>query len=345
MKIISFNVGTTHLMHFNQKIIHPTGETVQNKNNRAKLIKFNILSSVNNENADILCIQEGFNEVLPPKYSNLTKINFYEVKHGFIGGYNSSFLATYVNPEKFMFNEDNNFDREYKENYGNHPCRTQIFILTEINTNKNTVLVNFHGVGSPDTSIRIILLRFLSNYLKRVYNNNDVVIVGDINTNLRIRNGNQDEIVFARVLRNVFFNDFDIFPKDDKKKSSYHRFIREDDNSFTDKLPQFRYDCLDYCLVKKDMKKEVIVKRIPKNFIGKEVPYKLDINNTIKPNFDEFPSDHTLNIYNIKNKKNSSMSKVRRIKSKQSKKARSTSNSRKSSRNSKRKTKSRRVSF
>ena len=91
-------------MHFNQKIIHPTGETVQNKNNRAKLIKFNILSSVNNENADILCIQEGFNEVLPPKYSNLTKINFYEVKHGFIGGYNSSFLATYVNPEKFMFN-------------------------------------------------------------------------------------------------------------------------------------------------------------------------------------------------------------------------------------------------
>ena len=52
MKIISFNVGTTHLMHFNQKIIHPTGETVQNKNNRAKLIKFNILSSVNNENAD-----------------------------------------------------------------------------------------------------------------------------------------------------------------------------------------------------------------------------------------------------------------------------------------------------
>ena len=97
------------------------------------------------------------------------------------------------------------------------------------------------------------------------------------------------------------------------------------------------------------MKKEVIVKRIPKNFIGKEVPYKLDINNTIKPNFDEFPSDHTLNIYDIKNKKNSSISMLRRVKSKQSKKARSTNNSRKSSRkssrNSKKKTKSRRVSF
>ena len=341
MKIISFNVGTTHLMHFNQRKVTPTGETTQNKNNRAKLIKFNILSSVNKENADILCIQEGFNEVLPLNYFNLAKVNIYEVKHGRIGEHNSSFLATYVNLEKFMVYEDTNFNTEYQQKYGNFPCRTQIFILIERITNKNTVLVNFHGVGSPDTAIRIILLSFLSDYLKRTYNNNDVVIVGDINTNLQMRHGNRDEIIFARVLRNVFFNDFDIFPKDDKKKSSYHRFIREDDNSFTDKLPQNRYDCLDYCLVKKDMKKEVIVKRIPKNFVGKEVPYKLDINNnTIKPNFDEFPSDHTLNIYHIKNKKNSSLSNPRRIKSKQSKKARSTSNSRKSKRKTKSKTKS-----
>ena len=341
MKIISFNVGTTHLMHFNQRKVFPTGETETNKIKRAKLIKFNILSSINKENADILCIQEGFNEVLPLKYSNLTKINLYEIKHGKIGGYNSSFLATYVNPKKFIVDEDNNFDREYKQNYGNHPCRTQIFILTERNTNKKTVLVNFHGVGSPDTSIRIILLRFLSNYLKKTYNNNDVVIVGDINTNLQIRNGNRDEIVFARVLRNVFFNDFDIFPKDDKKKSSYHRFIKADDDSFKDKPVQNRYDSLDYCLVKKDMKKEVIVKRIPKNFVDKEVPYKLDVRGNIVPNFDEFPSDHTLNIYHIKNKKNSSISKVRKVRSKQSKKARSTSNSRKS----RRKTKSRMKSF
>ena len=39
MKIISFNVGTTHLMHFNQRKVYPTGETTQNKIKRAKAKK------------------------------------------------------------------------------------------------------------------------------------------------------------------------------------------------------------------------------------------------------------------------------------------------------------------
>ena len=51
------------------------------------------------------------------------------------------------------------------------------------------------------------------------------------------------------------------------------------------------------------MGKEVHVKRIPKNFTKKEVPYKLNTDaNIVLPNFKEFPSDHTLNIYTIKNR-------------------------------------------
>ena len=332
MKIISFNIGTTHLMHFNRRVIHPTGETQEQKKNRVKELKFRILSAVNKENADILCIQEGFTEALPIKYSHLKQVGTYEVKHGLIAGFNSSYLATYVNKNKYTVFENKHFNAEYqsihhKKGVG-FPCRTQIFELTEKDTHKRTVLVNFHGVGSPDTSVRRILLKFLTTYLKKVYPRDDVVLVGDINTNLRRTTGPTDEIDFAEEVREGLFDDFDVFPRNDRQKSSYHRFIREVDMTFTEKPPADRYDCLDYCLVKKHMGKEVKVKRIPSRFVGKEVPYKLNKDlNILLPNFEEFPSDHTLNIYTIKNRRGflGLNPGTRRI-IKQSKKGRSTSN-------------------
>ena len=328
----SFNIGTTHLMHFNKRTTYPLGETKKDKSNRVKELKFNILSAVNQENADILCIQEGFTEVIPKNYSHLKQVGKYEIKHGKIAGFNSSFLATYINPKKFRFQENIHFNQEYQSIHHRKgvgfPCRTQIFELTEISNGKRTILVNFHGVGSPDTSIRMILLEFLSNYLKKIYKEDDVVLVGDINTNLRREKGEKIELNFSKYVRDVLFNDFDVFPRDERKKSSYHRFIREPDDSFTDKPPSDRYDCLDYCFVKKHMGKEVSVKRIPKNFTNKEVPYKLNTDaNIVLPNFKEFPSDHTLNIYTIKNRPGFIGLKPKvRIPRKQSKKGRSINN-------------------
>ena len=143
---------------------------LKSKKNRVKELKFRILSAVNKENADILCIQEGFIEALPVKYSHLKLEGTYEVKHGLIAGFNSSYLATYVNKKYIVF-ENTHFNAEYqslhhKKGVG-FPCRTQIFELTEKETHKRTVLVNFHGVGSPDTSVRRILLEFLTTYLKK----------------------------------------------------------------------------------------------------------------------------------------------------------------------------------
>ena len=139
MKIISFNVGTTHLMHFNKRVLSPLGETLKEKTNRSKLVKFNILSSLAKEKPDVLCLQEGFTEVLPDKYSHLSKIGLFELKHGPIAGYNSSFLATYLDTKKYDYIEDTDFNKRYGKKYFNMnragtkfplPCRTQIFIIT-----------------------------------------------------------------------------------------------------------------------------------------------------------------------------------------------------------------------
>ena len=125
-------------------------------------------------------------------------------------------------------------------------------------------MVNF-GVGSPDISVRKVLLEFLTDYLRDIYSRDDVVLVGDINTNLQRSVGTREELDFSKQVRERLFKDFDVFPRDDRSKSSC-RFIREEDGTFTDKPLADRYDCLDYCLVKKHMGKEVNVKRIPKKF-------------------------------------------------------------------------------
>ena len=92
MKIISFNVGTTHLMHYNKRVIAPKGETAVHKNERAAIIKQTIEKSVTEEHADVLCIQEGFDEVFPGnnRFGHLQEVTRYEIKHGKIADYNKS---------------------------------------------------------------------------------------------------------------------------------------------------------------------------------------------------------------------------------------------------------------
>ena len=82
MKIISFNVGTTHFMHFNKKQSYPLGETSTDKNKRSKILKYTILNNMRKEEPDVLCLQEAFKEVLPAKYGDLPLQNTYEIKHG-----------------------------------------------------------------------------------------------------------------------------------------------------------------------------------------------------------------------------------------------------------------------
>jgi len=340
MNIVSFNVGTTHLMHFNKRTLSPLGEIEKDKIKRSKILKLKILSSVNKVNADFLCIQEGFKEVFPKqikktdpiKISHLTEISRYEVVHGIIGGYNSSYLATYADLNKYAIEEDFKYNEQYqsinynkKTNIG-YPCRTQIYKITVKQNNKKFILVNFHGIGDPDTEIRLNLLLFLSEYLNKFYSSDDVIIVGDINTNLQKeektkeiktkakkteeeiekdkieKDKEENEIGFCNYVMEDIFKDFDVFPYNENKKSSYHRFIKNQDNTFTDKPKKNRYDCLDYCLVKKHMGQEVKVERLPKGFKNMQVPYLLNKENIIKPNFDIFPSDHTLNIYTFKRK-------------------------------------------
>ena len=317
MKIISFNVGTTHLMHYNKRLITPKGETTTHKNQRSAIIKQKILESVTKEHADFVCIQEGFNEVFPSnnKFGHLEcKMPNYEIKHGRIADYNkSSYLATYYDPTKYDMTPDTQFEKEYQRKHTSpsgfkFPCRTQIYIVT-INENSSTfILVNVHGMGIPDISIRRHFLEFLSIYLTTHYNNDDIIIVGDINTNIQRTDGDDDEVHFAGLVKNTLFRDFNIYPENDniRNKSSYHRFVRQPDNTFIDKPLNERYDCLDYCLVKKTMNKNVNVKRVPEYIFKKEVPYKLPVSalatTPLEPNFDEFPSDHTLNVYTIEDK-------------------------------------------
>ena len=92
-----------------------------------------------------------------------------------------------------------------------------------------------------------------------------------------------------------------MYPVDDSVKSSYHRFILNPDKSFKPDVEVEKYDTLDYCLVKKGMNKTVKTKRIPEGFDKMEVPYKVihERYGVTVPNFDAFPSDHTLNIYEI----------------------------------------------
>ena len=60
------------------------------------------------------------------------------------------------------------------------------------------------------------------------------------------------------------------------------------------------------------MEKKVSVKRVPKNLVGMEVPYKMNTEaGIILPNFDDFPSDHTLNVYSIKNRRSGTRTKRR----------------------------------
>jgi hypothetical protein len=316
MKIISFNVGTTHLMHYNKRVIAPKGETAVHKNERADIIKQTIEQSVTGEHADFLCIQEGFDEVFPGnnRFGHLEcKLPNYEIKHGPIANFNSSYLATYYDPTKYTMLENTHFEREYqRQNVSpggfKFPCRTQMYDVTTRADGSVFLLVNVHGMGIPDISIRRKFLEFLSNYLTTHYNSQDVIIVGDINTNIQRTKGDDDEVHFAGLVKNTFFRDFDIYPENDhlRNKSSYHRFIRQPDNTFTDKPPNERYDCLDYCLVKKSMNKDVGVKRVPDNFVKKEVPYKLPsaagAATPLEPNFEEFPSDHTLNVYTVEDK-------------------------------------------
>jgi hypothetical protein len=317
MKIISFNVGTTHLMHYNKRVIAPKGETTTHKNQRAVIIKQTIEQSVAEEHADFLCIQEGFNEIFPSnnKFGHLEcKTPNYEIKHGKIADYNkSSYLATYYDPTKYDIVSDTRFETEYQRQHTSRsgfkfPCRTQIFNITTREDGSKFILVNVHGMGIPDISIRRHFLEFLSIYLRTHYNNDDIIIVGDINTNIQRSQGDEDEVYFAGLVKNTLFRDFNIYPENDhlRNKSSYHRFVRQLDNTFIDKPLNERYDCLDYCLVKKTMNKEVYVKRIPEYIFKKEVPYKLTTSASattpLEPNFDEFPSDHTLNVYTLKDK-------------------------------------------
>ena len=118
------------------------------------------------------------------KVGKKINIKAIKVKHGLIAGFNSSYLATYVNKKKYTVFENKHFNAEYqsihhKKGVG-FPCRTQIFELTEKDTHKRTVLVNFHGVGSPDTSVRRILLKFLTTYLKKVRDNFQSVMLRDL---------------------------------------------------------------------------------------------------------------------------------------------------------------------
>lgn len=309
LKIISFNVGTTHLMHFNKRLLSPFGETDKDRKKRSDKIKFEILNKVNKENIDFVCIQEGFDEIFPKskKISHLTEVSKYEIKHGFIANFKSSYLCTYANLKKFDVKENGHFNKQYQKinfnqkNGKGYPCRTQIFDIKNKQTNENFTLVNFHGIGSPSFEIREPILKFLKDYLNTYYFKKDVILIGDINTNLNLKKGIKGEINFSKYVKNNLFEGFEVFPKDDKKKSSYHRFIRNDDMTFTDKPKSDRYDCLDYCLVKSHKKHKVTVERLPKGFKKMEVPYKLNSKtDTLEPNFNDFPSDHTLNIYTIK---------------------------------------------
>ena len=129
-----------------------------------------------------------------------------------------------------------------------------------------------------------------------------MIIVGDINTNLRKSNGDAAEIEFARSVKETVFNNFEIYPKSDKVKSSYHRYIFEDDGSVTNKPRSKWYDTLDYCLIKSREKYSVNVKRVPNNFTKVQVPYETLADGSVIPNFEEFPSDHTLNIFDLQRK-------------------------------------------
>ena len=318
MKIISFNVATTHFMHFNKKQTYPLGEKVEDKKKRSKVLKYTILNNLRKEEPDVLCLQEAFKEVLPPKYGNLPLQNTYEIKHGAIGGYNSSFLATYINTDKYHVLENTHYNFEYQKiNYNKktgdkHPSRTQIFELVEKKTHQRTILINIHGMGIPDFGIREKFFLFLVNYVYSIYPYDGVIIVGDINTNLQKASGDQDEIDFSAYVRDNLLYNFDIFPENESKKSSYHRYIKNEDGTFTSKEESDRYDCLDFCLTSKNMEKKVSVKRVPKNLVGMEVPYKMNTEaRIILPNFDEFPSDHTLNVYTIKNKRSGTRTKRR----------------------------------
>ena len=301
-KIISFNVGSTHFMHFNRADRGTKGETVANKKKRSNLIKQMIGQNILNSKADFLCIQEGFTEVIPRKYGDLTKVSDYTIPHGIIAEYNTSYLSTYVNLKKYDAVENKKIDADYKVIYPRKPCKTQVFEITDKKTGKQFILVNFHGLGIPDTRIRLALLNFVKNFVETNYPRKEVVIVGDINTNLRKSSGDAAEIEFARSVRETVFNNFEIYPKSDKVKSSYHRYVFEDDGSVTNKPKSKWYDTLDYCLIKSREKYSVNVKRVPSNFTKVQVPYKTLADGSVIPNFEEFPSDHTLNIFDLQRK-------------------------------------------
>lgn len=313
-KIISFNVGSTHFMHFNRADIAKKGETASNKKKRTNLLKQMIGQNILNTKANFLCIQEGFTEVIPKKYGDLTKVADYTIPHGIIAEYNTSYLSTYVNLEKYSAVENKQIDVDYKAIYKNKPCKTQVIEITDKKTGKEFILVNFHGLGHPDTKIRLSLLKFVKNFVETNYPRKEVVIVGDINTNLRKSIGDSAEIEFARSVKENVFNNFEVYPKSDKVKSSYHRYIFEADGTVTNKPKSLWYDTLDYCLIKSREKYSVNVKRVPNNFTKVQVPYKTLANGSIVPNFEEFPSDHTLNIFELKRKEN--FSKPRTIKRK-----------------------------
>jgi hypothetical protein len=320
-KIISFNVGSTHFMHFNRADRVTKGETVANKKKRSNLIKQMIGQNILNSKANFLCIQEGFTEVIPRKYGDLTKVADYTIPHGIIAEYNTSFLSTYVNLEKYDAVENKQIDVDYKAIYPRKPCKTQVIEITDKKTGKEFILVNFHGLGHPDTKLRLPLLNFVKNFVETNYPRKEVVIVGDINTNLRKSSGDAAEIEFARSVRETTLNDFEIYPKSDKVKSSYHRYILEEDGTITNKPKSKWYDTLDYCLIKSREKYSVNVKRVPNNFTKVQVPYETLADGSIIPNFEEFPSDHTLNIFDLKRKER--FSRHRTIRSKSSNKNKS----------------------
>jgi hypothetical protein len=300
-KIISFNVGTTHFMHFN-KASRVKGETLRDKKRRSNILKQTIGENILNSKADFLCIQEGFTEVMPEKYGDLTKVAHYSIPHGRIADYNTSYLSTYVNLEKYNAIENKQIDVDYKLIYPRKPCKTQVFEITEKKNGKQFILVNFHGLGIPDTRIRLALLNFVKNFVETNYPRKEVIIVGDINTNLRKIRGDASEIEFARSVKETVFNNFEIYPKSDKVKSSYHRYIFEDDGSVTNKPKSLWYDTLDYCLIKSREKYKVNVKRVASNFTKLQVPYETLAEGSVIPNFEAFPSDHTLNIFDLQRK-------------------------------------------
>ena len=331
-KILSFNVGTTHFMHFNKAERDTKGETLSDKTKRSRLIKQVIGENILNHNADFLCIQEGFLEVLPSKYAGLTKITDYPIPHGRIADYNTSYLSTYVNLEKYSAVENKQIDVDYKVIYPRKPCKTQVFEITDKKTGDQFILVNFHGLGIPDTKIRLSLLNFLKNFIDTNYPKKEVIIVGDINTNLRKSSGEQDEIDFCEHVRENVFKNYNVYPENDRVKSSYHRYIFEDNGSITNKPQELWNDTLDYCLIKSRDKYNVTVKRIPKNFTGKQVPYKTLPDRRIIPNFEEFPSDHTLNLFILRRKPRLSKPRpikkaVKRLGKKSKKRTRSVGNS------------------